>query len=407
MSKNKKSILIIGTGSLLNYGCEAIVLGTYEIIKRYLPEYALYLASDNLDYDKTILPSDINIISYKRRFTLYRIWKGILRRFLHIGNGSVVHMNYNIGKRFDIVLSCGGDNFCEAPGGNLYTLLEDLIQVGNVAYRHNRKYILWGASIGPFHNPKNYQKVINNLQKADAICVRENLSFQYLIQEVTLKNKVQLIADPAFCMKPDFKINFEKKPQNIYIGLNLSLLSIGHTIEEVQRADFINQLFINLDNILTNNPNYAFVCIPHVVIEDMPAQNDNIILKMYQQASKYPDRILRLPDSIGSAKTKGYIAQMDALIATRMHCCVGGISTAVPTLFVTYSNKGSGMSFYAYHHHKYEVAVPELATNKFIEILNTIMKDRQEIHQFLKSRTKEFEQDSMRGGAILKNIAES
>lgn len=404
MPKNKKSILIIGTGSLLNYGCEAIVLGTREIIKHYLPEYELYIASDNLTYDKKILPSDVNVIPYKRRFTLYRIWKGILRRFLHIGNGSIVHMDFNVGKRFDIILSCGGDNFCEAPNGRLYTLLEDLMQVGYVAHRHKKKYVLWGASIGPFNNHKNYQRVINNLKSTDLICVRENLSYKYVIQEETLKNKTKLVADPAFCMKPDFNINFERQPQSIYIGLNLSLLSIGHTIDEGNRDYFINQLFSNLDRILRDNPDYLFVCIPHVVIDDTPAQNDNIILNRYQQVSAFPNRILKLPQNIGSVKTKGYIAQMDALIATRMHCCVGGISTATPTLFVTYSNKGKGMSFYAYQHHKYEISVPDLINETFITTLNTIIEEKDEIHNFLKSRSKEFEQDAMTGGAILKGL---
>ena len=80
-------------------------------------------------------------------------------------------------------------------------------------------------------------------------------------------------------------------------------------------------------------------------------QNDIVFMNEYIEKSEYKQRISILPPYIGAAKTKGYIQQMDLLIAARMHCCVGGISVATPTLFVTYSNKGIGMSFYAYGHH--------------------------------------------------------
>ena len=50
MSDRKISILLIGTGSLLNYGCEAIVQGTYYILKQYLPDSQIYLASDDFSF---------------------------------------------------------------------------------------------------------------------------------------------------------------------------------------------------------------------------------------------------------------------------------------------------------------------------------------------------------------------
>lgn len=66
MRKNNPRILIIGTGDLRNYGCEAIVQGTYSILKKTFPECSVFLASDNKDYDRTY-------ISFRIRKDLHHI----------------------------------------------------------------------------------------------------------------------------------------------------------------------------------------------------------------------------------------------------------------------------------------------------------------------------------------------
>lgn len=402
--QNRIKILIIGTGSLRNYGCEAIVRGTYNIIKNNITNYEIFLASDDVSYDRQILPNEIYPIKYRKRFTFYRLFKGILRRFFHIGNGSAVRMNTSIARNFDIVLSCGGDNFCEAPDGSLYSILIDLMRVGTNAHKNNKKYILWGASVGPFKNNDNHFKVFENLKIADMICVRENISYEYIGQDITLKDKLKLVADPAFCMDPDFNINFPKEKNAIYIGLNISTLSIYHTIHKEKVYEFINNLFNLLDKILGGEPDYRFVLIPHVVIGDSGPQNDRTFLKQYLQFTKYKDKVILLPDNLGAAKTKGYISKMDMLIAARMHCCVGGISTSTPTLFVTYSNKGKGMSFYAYGNHDNEITVPEMTTEKFPAAIKYMIDNRLTIHKYLEAQHNRFITDAMKGGEYLKEL---
>lgn len=397
-------ILIIGTGSLLNYGCEAIVQGMYVIIKHFMPDAQIYLASDDKTYDRKFLPADMQLITYKRRFTFYRVWKGILRRIFHIGKGSVVRMNCSIARKYDMVLSCGGDNFCENPDGKFYTLLIDLMKVGEVAYKYRKKYVLWGASVGPFHNLSNYEQIMRHLEKTNLVCVREKLSYDYVSQWLPLADKVKLVADPAFCMQPDFSVHFLKKDGYIYIGLNLSYLSITHIIQKQDTDNFITKLFQNLDNILKNHPNYIFVCIPHVLIKGGLVQDDAAFLKLYVDKTQYPDRVLILSDALGAAKTKAYIAQMDLLVAARMHCCVAGISTATPTLFITYSNKGKGMSFYAYQHHNYEVEIPELAGKDLAQLLHQMINDREAIRKYLQTRQPSFMTDALEGGEYLKQL---
>lgn len=403
MSNKKISILLIGTGSLLNYGCEAIVQGTYCILKKFLPDCQIYLASDDFAYDSKLLPRDIKLVQYKNRFTLYRIYKGLLRRFFHIGDGSPIRMNTRIGEKFDVVLSCGGDNFCEAPDGSLYHLLLDLKTIGDNCIRKHKKYCLWGGSVGPFTNKQNEQFVVESLNRYTAIFVREKKSFNYLSQFPYVKRSLNLVADPAFCMSMK-NVQFNKEEDCIYIGLNISKLAFSFTVRQEKEISFCNLMFAQFDKLLSLNNRIKILCIPHVLSDVEGPQDDYSFMRQYLNKTIYKDRVILLPKYLGAQKTKGYISQCDLLIAARMHCCVGGISTATPTLFLTYSNKGIGMAEYAYNHHKYDIPYNEIVGDKFFIAVNTMLEHRGEIHNYLLEQQERFCHDAMLAGSILSQI---
>lgn len=404
MATKKIKILLVGTGSLLNYGCEAIVQGTYAILKSTIPNCQIYLASDNPDYDSQVLPQEIHLVCYKKRVTPYRLYKGLLRRCLKIGKGSAIRMNCNIGEKYDVILSCGGDNYCEAPSGKLYHILLDLMKIGEKAVEYQKKYIIWGASIGPFHNTDNEKNVINNISKCSLINVREKITCTYLSQFNELNGKVKLIADPAFCMEPNENISFSRKEEKLYIGINISSLSINHSVTDSQADAFTQKLFDQLDRILKKNDAIQFICIPHVISGYEDAQDDYFFMQKYLANTNYKSRITLLPKYIGAAKTKGYIKQCDLLIAARMHCCVGGISVGTPTLFITYSQKGIGMSQYAYGHHQYEIACEKTVEPSFLSLVELMIAQKESIHKYLIEQKQHFIEDAMRGGQYLSEI---
>ncbi len=397
MSKKNPKILIIGTGSLLNYGCEAIVRGTYEILKSVLPDCRIFVASDDLEYDRKILPEDIELVEYKRRFSPYRIFKGILRRVFHIGNGSAVRMNTNIGKNYDIVLSAGGDNYCEAPDGSLYHLLLDLMTIGRKAHDKGKKYILWGASVGPF-SEQNENIVIKNLGLTDAICTREELSYNYLSRFSETKAQTHLVADPAFCMRPVAYEDFTRESGKTYIGLNISILAIAHSKIGDNNA-FIKTFAQRCDAYLESHPQTIFVLIPHV--QQTAAQDDYTALEPLLAYIEHKEQCVLIPKGIGSAKTKGLVSQLDLLMAARMHCCVAGISTATPTMFIAYSNKGRGMAEYAYGHQQYNIEVKDMITDKMDATLDMMLEKKEEIKAHLEQQHERFVSEAMEAGKYI------
>lgn len=406
MEITKPKILIIGTGSLLNYGCEAIVQGSYRILRQVFPNCEITVASDDFEYDRRVLQEDIKLIRYKQRFTPYRIFKGILRRVFHIGNGSVVRMNTAVGKKYDIVLVSGGDNYCERPDYGIYTLLEDLMKIGERAFRAGNKYVLWGASVGPFHNKAVEDVVIGNLSLTTGILLREKLSFNYLLQFSRLNGgeRLNLIADPAFQMQPE-KYDFVKEKGKKYVGINMSELAVGHVYRNREKAERTKFEFAQiLDNILMRDPSIELLFIPHVNQDG--AQNDLNYLRPVYNHSKYKKRIKVIEAGLGARKTKGLIEQLDLLVAARMHCCVAGISSSTPTLFVTYSNKGRGMSEYAYGHHRYEIECNQIFDTRdmFLDLFEQMLRQREEIKTALKVQRATFEADSMLAGEILRKV---
>lgn len=73
-------------------------------------------------------------------------------------------------------------------------------------------------------------------------------------------------------------------------------------------------------------------------------------------------------------------------------------------MFVTYSNKGRGMSGYAYGHHKYEIECSAMfdETEKFLSLTMDMIDARRDISNYLKQQKTRFESDSMEAGKILK-----
>lgn len=400
---NNPKILIIGTGSLRNYGCEAIVQGTYNILRSVSSQCDIYLASEDFEYDRNVLPKDIKLVKYQKRFTPYRIYKGILRRFFHVGKGSPVRMDTSIGGKYDIILSSGGDNYCENPDHGIYDLLKDLMKIGAIANRKHKKYVLWGASVGPFHNPDIEREVMSNLGLTTRIFVREKLSQKYLAHFEALNDKVRLVADSAFQMIPEVH-NLSKKEGKIYVGINMSQLAINHSIKNCDIDAQTKKFGKILNDILTLDKRIEFVLLPHVVLTDV--QNDMNFLNPIYESIKEKDRVQLIQPGLGARKTKGLIKQLDLLIAARMHCCVAGISTTTPTLFITYSPKGRGMSEYAYGHHDYEIEcaeifnTPESFENRILQMID----HKDEIRDYLKNQSERFSQDSMKAGQGLKNI---
>ena len=174
-----EKVLLIGIDGVYNYGCEAIVRGTVEILKAVNPKIEVTYASYNFEDDrKRLSDCDIKILPRpkRRRWSWYNIVRKCLS-YLHIPY--VVpydKLDWVVG--FDTVFSIGGDIYTLASNGSynasLPLFLEQLQQRGI-------KYILWGASVGKFEeNHLALRFFSHHLSKINLIVSRESNTWEYL-----------------------------------------------------------------------------------------------------------------------------------------------------------------------------------------------------------------------------------
>lgn len=392
VQKNKIKVILIGVGNLRNYGCEGIVQGTYAMFREFWPECELIIATANPVLDRKTFSGceNITFVPDKKRFTPYRIWKGILRRFFKIGKGSLVHINKELVKRKDIFLSCGGDNFCEVHNGTLYQILLDLMKAGENAKKNNVFYALWGASVGPFRK-ENEQIIYNNLQQADLLFVREKLAYEYVKSLGISDQNIRQIADPAFFMDSDVSFLINKNEDDILIGLNISPLAFHSTS------------FSIFEKLFSINDKIKLICIPHVMTSQGGSQDDYTFLQQFLDQSKYKEKIQLLPADLGAKKTKGAISKCDMLIASRMHACIAGVSVGIPTLFLTYSNKGKGMAQYVYNNQDWILSTEEIDESNLIEKVKLMLNQRNSIRNYLLENNLRFRNDASKAVVELKN----
>jgi polysaccharide pyruvyl transferase WcaK-like protein len=303
---------------------------------------------------------------------------------------------------YDIYLSSGGDNFAENPDGCLYNHLLDLMNIGERAKDLGAAYSLWGSSVGPFQD-KNLSIVKHNLLKADAIFAREEITFDYLNTIGLPADKIHLVADPAFWMVPDYTpLPIEKKPGELLIGLNISPLSVHVSFSNYEAGTKI--VFESLDTLLDKNHYYRFLCIPHVMSGHGNSQDDFSFMRTYRDYSKYKNRVDVVDFGLGAKKTKSIVSQCDLLIAARMHCCVAGLSSATPTLLLTYSQKGMGMAKYAYGDLDLALPVNAITAQSLYQNIKSVEGKLDFYKAHLTAQQGRFKDDAAKAIINLKNL---
>lgn len=314
-----------------NHGCEAIVRGTYEVIRSFDNELELTLASGNKNEDINYgLNEILNVVDEQNvveKFSLPYIYAYLsLKLFKNdLPSEEVVYRNtFNNIDKNTIALSIGGDNYCY-PGYHRFMMLHEML------YRRGIKTVLWGCSVEPSKIDKEMRE---DLCKYDLIVARESLTYE------ALKNigaNVQLCSDPAFQLK---KIDLPL-PKNFIegntVGINVSPLIMScETNQGITRENYIQ-----LVDYIIKNTDMNVALIPHVVWVDN--NDDRKPLEELYNMFKETNRVC-LIENHNCMELKGYISKCRFFIGARTHATIAAYSTSIPTLVVGYSIKAKGIA---------------------------------------------------------------
>lgn len=308
-----------------NLGCAALAMSFYvELIKilRELDMKAnIYVIGSKSDFCTNQAPE------YPVTFQEYHLLdiRTLYRSFLGLKNCDIV---------FDFT---EGDSFSDIYGRAVFyksAILKALIE------KTSTRLILGPQTYGPFEK-KDCLKISSYIiNHAFRIYSRDERSRTYL-HEMGITKDIQTVTDVAFRL-PCTRVAHLAEAKKINIGINIS----GLLWEDQQSGK--NRLGLVTDyvayscqvvNALIRDPRYKIYLIPHAGMDLKEKGSD--YAACYEMKQKY-DQCVLLPGICDPIAVKSSLAQMDIVIAARMHASIGAFSCGVFTIPFAYSRKFQG-----------------------------------------------------------------
>jgi len=239
------------------------------------------------------------------------------------------------------IISIGGDVFSSDYGG----LKRHLVPI-QIATRLGKPTILLGHSIGPFKTEEEREIFIRTMQRVSLITVRETLSLKY-VREMNLKNtRVELTADPAFCLPAADSETVDRIWQAYHLPHDHPVIGIapsqGITYYTKTSYEAHIEALKELVHYITSEMGFHVVLIPHVH-ERYVSNDDRLICNRIYRDLGFPRDVSVITMDHSAEEIKGIIGRCSLLIAERMHAAIAGLSQSVPTLVVGYSVKARGI----------------------------------------------------------------
>ncbi|MBR2865995.1 MAG: polysaccharide pyruvyl transferase family protein [Elusimicrobiaceae bacterium] len=389
-----KTIGLYGIYGLYNFGCEAIVRGTYQMLKSVYPHSRIVYFSYHYEYDKEVLADlEIEVVQIRTRQSLPL---KCVNKFLQIIGCEKRIFSFDYKKMINSV-----DCFFSI-GGDIYTIAQRLLQKKRYPYYNSlvdfcercfalgKDVYVYGASVGPFGEyPKAVQYYRHHLAKYQKIICREEKSVQYL-RALGLTNTA-FMPDPAFIVKGPATATQEKK----YIGLNLSPLSLQELYGRSARQQI--KPLAEMVEKLCESFSQDILLLPHVLAKN-PLDNDLHFMTLLKDTvdEKYRGRLKIANYHKGFLGIKQEMYQCEIVIAARMHCAVNALTENIPALFLSYSQKSRGMAQYVYGHEKWVLPLQQ-APLELPALAREMLGQKESVAAFLKERNRQIELDYRKG----------
>lgn len=336
-----KANIGISYGSIYyqNLGCGALTYSTLQILREIENRFEVkleYTLRENYDSRYLYMPKELK--SYPIKFIeKHSLPRTILKNLANRKFSDLTQLKEL--KSCDIFLDVvGGDSFSDTYGiDRIIRLYHDFKRIK----RTKRKIILLPQTIGPFSSEKAIAMARSILNQADYVYARDKISYDEACR-LTNPDKVELAVDMALYM--DYyprKRNKNRKE----IGINASGLLWNGGYQRNNQFKLKNEYQDTLRALiqhLQKYTNFHIKLIPHVLTGNYSFNIEDDYHACRELKNEFPECELA-PFFYTPIEAKSYISGLDALIGSRMHCCVAGFSSGVPIFPLAYSRKFHGM----------------------------------------------------------------
>ena len=324
-----KAVLCGHTGSI-NRGCEAIIRATIDVFESYGIKSVLATFAKTQDVEAG-LGELSEIVEYReiKQMSYQHLVLGFLGRVMRIKSSVHQYIQGDVWKKLhgNIAINVGGDIYCYDKPKVSYYLNK---------YTHNNDIInvLWGCSIG---NEFIDQEMIDDLNRYTLIMPRETITYDNLVSAGISKNKIRLMADPAFTLKIQEVALPEIFEEGKTIGLNLSPIVMSSGAD----GNIAMDNYLTLVEYILAQTDLKIALIPHVYTEN---SEDVLPLKHIYDRFKKSGRLIIFAENYNCMQLKFIVSKCRMVIAARTHASIAAYSSCVPTLVVGYSVKAKGIA---------------------------------------------------------------
>ena len=379
----RKHYMVIGWYGTETAGDKAILGGIMHTIRQAVPDARFTVVSSLPFYTRNTLQelgeSEAQVIDYD--------YAEIKRRLADV----------------DAVLVGGG------PMMDLIGVF-DLVRVFDLARRQGVYTAVIGVGIGPFRRKLMRWGVRRLLELADAISVRDQPSYQSVLDWGIPAEKVTLGADPAIvylhtlteaakvypaqvlperttpAVVPVAAIHASGNGQHPHTGRPVIGIAVRDwprkyavnlsDQEYTARRAWLQQFWVDLADRLVESLDADIRLIPmntlHIGVDDRWLQAD------IRRQARHRDRITAYTYTHTASEIAGLIEGCDVLIGMRFHSVVFGTTLGVPTLAIDYTQGGGKVSG---HMHALEmdnqvVSIDQLDLEQMVKLVERTFKHR-------------------------------
>lgn len=441
--ENTIKILIAENVPSLNKGEMTILGGMLESFK-ILGNVEVTMLSDIPQIDQPRYGTNVTIIDVKdalhlsgalgHHCQLFKIYTSFFIFIQHLvfvllyrisGSRALKWMKSEIWSEYvksDVIIVGHNGTFGVAGWGGLFSIPAYFyyIYISSFARMLGKSIVLYGGSISRF---RRFHLVLERgakfaLSKIDLITLRESISYQNLRYMGVKNNKIFVIPDLAFLLRPVpsehakqimAKEGFEEQSYRPLIGITvtreracMAFPDINPDNSYIKHNEVIAQA---IDDLITKF-NAFVVFVPHCIGYG-DKLDDRIVAKDIFQMINNKCRVKIITTEYGAAELKGLIGQFDLFVGERLHSVVNAMSMCVPSIVVSNSTDQRLGIIKMINQDNAIYYVEELDVDTLISNINKIWQERDKIKSDLKTKIETIEEQAMLNGKLLKELLEA
>lgn len=350
-------ILILNVHSALNLGDAAIMQATIDDLARVFPGSEITVAANDpeswhifpqLRVEGSIMTWVTERSSARWRFSKLRaaggsamlLLAGLAKRLA----GRYIFWGSQAKRRLlkayyeaDLIFSCGGGNlYSNKNFGGVF--LWGLFSI-YFAQMLGKRVLFLPQSIGPI--PGRFQRWAARqvFNRAEKVYVRD-LPSQELLNEIGVKESPERVPDLAFHFEP-VRPGLKVLPREIRVGVNV--LDRGQQVSGFEQQSVYEDMIVQMLCHLTRTYHAKISVIVQCFGPSAQDDDRDVSRRIFSKIGCENDAVQLLDTYRHPRDVKQAYANMDLVIASRMHAAILSLNSGVPVILIGYQPKARGL----------------------------------------------------------------